>query len=160
MRRRRGEMAGQHEAGHAVTALAFRVPVRSASIRPRKATFGRVITPRLPDKDVDIEIYIALAGPFAHRRFAPGSNWLTGDFAIAEKLSGKGCSGTPRNKEKYAAYIVDHAEGFVDYFWADIKGAAKALLKHDTLPGDEILKAIRAARRKSRRRRRIGDPPA
>ena len=69
------------------------------------------------------------------------------------------CSGTARNKEKYAAYIVDHAEGFVDYFWADIKVAAKALLKHETLTGDEILKAIRAARRKSRRRRRIGDPP-
>ena len=86
----RREIAAHHEAGHAVTALAFRVPVRSASIRPRKATFGRVITPRLPDKDVDIEIYIALAGPFAHRRFAPGSNWLTGDFAIAEKLFGKG----------------------------------------------------------------------
>jgi len=77
-------LARYHEGGHAVTALAFGIPVRSASIRPRKATFGRVITPRLPDKDVDIEIYIALAGPFAHRRFAPGSNWLTGDFAIAE----------------------------------------------------------------------------
>jgi len=56
--------------------------------------------------------------------------------------------------------MVDHAEQIVDYFWIDIKVAAKALLKHETLSGDELAAVIRAARRKSRRRRRIGDPPA
>jgi len=55
--------------------------------------------------------------------------------------------------------MVDHAEQIVDYFWIDIKVAAKALLKHETLTGDEMSAVIRAARRKSRRRCRIGDPP-
>jgi hypothetical protein len=121
---------------------------------------GRVIAPRLPDKHVDIEIYITLAGPLAHRRFAPRSKWLTSDLAIVEKMiCGKGRS-TPASKEKYAAHIVDQAEQIVDYFWTDIQVAAKALLKHETLTGDEISAAIRAARRKSRRKCRIGDPPA
>jgi hypothetical protein len=104
-------------------------------------------------------LFITLAGPFAHRRFAPISNWLTGDFVVVEKMIfGKGSKGTAATKQKYLTYIVYHAEGIVDYFWADIRVAAKALLKHETLTGDEISAVIRAARRKSRRRRRIGDP--
>jgi hypothetical protein len=104
-------------------------------------------------------LFITLAGPFAHRRFAPRSNWLTGDFVVVEKMIfGKGSKGTAATKQKYLTYIVDHAEGIVDDFWADIRVAAKALLKHETLTGDEISAVIRAAQRKSRRRRRIGDP--
>jgi hypothetical protein len=78
---------------------------------------------------------------------------------VEKMICGKGRS-TPASKEKYAAHIVDQAEQIVDYFWTDIKVAAKALLKHETLTGDEISAAIRAARRKSRRKCRIGDPPA
>jgi hypothetical protein len=75
-------------------------------------------------------------------------------------IFGKESRGTAANKEKYLAYIVDRAEEIVDYFWTDIKVAAKALLKHETLTGDEISATIRAARRRSRRRCRVGDPPA
>ena len=152
------KIAAHHEGGHAVTALAFRVPVWSASISPRKATFGRVITPRLPAKHVDIKLYITLAGPLAHRRFAPRSNWLTGDFNVACDMICKGRA-WPAKKEKYFALMSDRAEQIVEYFCPDIKVVAKALLKHETLTGDEISAVIRAARRKSRRRRRIGDPP-
>jgi hypothetical protein len=74
-------------------------------------------------------------------------------------MIGKGRSGTDRKKEKYLALMADRAEAFVEYFWPDIKVTAKALLEHETLTGDEISAMIRAARRKSRRRRRIGDPP-
>jgi hypothetical protein len=42
------------------------------------------------------------------------------------------------NKQKYLAHTVDLAERIVDYFWADVKVAAKALHKHETLTGDEI----------------------
>jgi hypothetical protein len=112
------EIAAHHEADHAVVALARRIPVRSASIRPRKDSFGRVITPRLPpDKMVDIQLYVILAGPFAHRRFAPRSNWLTGDFnTMARMIFGKRSWVTAANKEKYSAKIVEHAEGIVDFF--------------------------------------------
>jgi hypothetical protein len=52
------EIAAHHEAGDAVLALAFRIPVLSASIKPRRASRGRVTTqPRLaPDKAVDIQL--------------------------------------------------------------------------------------------------------
>ena len=59
-----------------------------------------------------------------------------------------------------AEYIVDHAEQAVAFFWNDIKVAARAVLRHETLTGDELSAAIREARRKTRRRFRIGDPPA
>jgi hypothetical protein len=55
---------------------------------------------------------------------------------------------------------VDHAEKAVAFFWNDIKVAARALLTYETLTGDELAAAIRAARQKTRRRLRIGDPPA
>jgi hypothetical protein len=143
------EIAAHHEAGHAVIALAFCVPVRRASIRAGRASNGRVVTHGHPEP-ADVLLFITLAGPFAHRRFAPRSNWLTSDFAIVEKMIfGKGSCGTTAAKRKHAVYAVDHAEQIVDYFWADIKVAAKALLKHETLTGDEISAAIRASRRKS-----------
>jgi hypothetical protein len=68
-------------------------------------------------------------------------------------IFGKGSSGTAAVKEKYLTAMVASAEQIVDFFWIDIKVAAKALLKHETLTGDEISAAIRAARRKKRRRR-------
>jgi ATP-dependent Zn protease len=156
------EIAAHHEAGHAVVALAFRIPVLRASIKPRGASGGRVITPRLPpDKAVDIQLFITLAGPFAHRRFAPRSNWLTDIGNAHAMIFGKEKrKGTEAEKQRYLADTVGRAEKVVDYFWPDIKATARALLKHETLTGDEISAAIRAARRKSRRRRRIGDPPA
>lgn len=151
------KIAAHHEGGHAVVALAFGIPVRSATVRPDRLSNGRVVT-HGPPEPADVLLFITLAGPFAHRRFAPRSNWLTSDFAIAEKMI-SGSKGTATARQKYAACVVDHAEHIVDYFWADIRVAAKALLKHGTLTGDEISAAIRAARRKSRRRLRIGDPP-
>jgi hypothetical protein len=154
------EIAAHHEMGHAVVALAFGATGLRASIKPRGISKGWVVHDDLPGQATDALLMITLAGPLAHRRFAPRSNWLTSDLAIVEKMiSGKGRS-TPASKEKYAAHMVDQAEQIIDYFWADITVAAKALLKHETLTGDEISAVVRAGRRKSRRRFRIGDPPA
>jgi hypothetical protein len=88
-----------------------------------------VIAPRLPDKHVDIEIYITLAGPLAHRRFAPRSKWLTSDLAIVEKMiCGKGRS-TPASKEKYAATYCrpsrTNRQLFLDRYQSRGEGAAQ-----------------------------------
>ena len=153
------KIAAYHEAGHAVVALAMCVTVRCASIRPDQKRYGRVVT-HGPPEPADAMLFIALAGPFAHRRFAPGSNWLTGDLnVVCNKIFGRGNRADVK-KQKYLAHVVDDAEQIVDYFWADIVVAAKALRKHETLTGNEISAVIRAARRKSGRRCRIGDPPA
>jgi hypothetical protein len=106
-------------------------------------------------------LVITLAGPLAHRRLAPRSNWFQQqDIAIVLKMIfGKGNNATAADKQKLLEFLVEVTEKIVDYFWADIKVAAKALLKHGTLTGDEIAAVIREARRKSRRRPRTYDPP-
>lgn len=106
-------------------------------------------------------ILITLAGPLAQRRFAPKSNWLAGsDFnPLLNAILGERSNGTPKQKEKYLAYIGKRAKQGVDYFWLDIKAVAQALVKHETLTGDEMLTVIRAARQKTRRRQRMADPP-
>jgi hypothetical protein len=87
-----------HEAGHAVIALGFGESVRRATIKPRAGSRGQVT---LGGRQCgETALYITLAGPLAQRRFAPRSNWLTGDFAIAEKMIfGKGSSGTAAVKK-------------------------------------------------------------
>jgi hypothetical protein len=153
-------IAAHHEAGHAVVALATGAPNVRASIKPRGKRLGWVTHGPLPQQYAESVLLILLAGPFAHRRFAPRSNWLTSDFNIVLKLIRKGYSGTTENKQKFLNDVIDLAQKTVDYFWTDIKVAAKALLKHETLTGAEMLAAIREARRSSRRRLRVNDPPA
>jgi len=150
------EIVAHHEAGHAVVALAFCATGLRASIKPRGKRMGWVRHSPLPRyAEPESVPLISLAGPFAQRRIAPRSNWLTSDFNRVCRM----IKGGSENQKKYLAFIVDLAEKTVDYFWADIKVAAKALLKHETLTGDEITVAIRAARRRSGRRPRVYDPP-
>jgi len=66
------EIAAHHEAGHAVVALAFCATGLHASIKRRGTSAGRVAHDPLP-KAADVMLLITLAGPFAHRRFAPRS---------------------------------------------------------------------------------------
>jgi hypothetical protein len=168
------EIAARHEMGHAVVAMVFDVPVRRASIRPGKRSFGRVVMAALPDAElmaraglsgaqvariVDIKLYILLAGPFAQRRFAPRSRWLTSEFNKVIEIAKASHSGSGDRLVKYLAKIDRNAERLVDFFWKDIEAGAKALVKHETLTGVEIAAAIRMARRKTRRRHRTGDPP-
>ena len=154
------KIAAYHECGHAVVALALGESVRCATIKPRAGFRGQVtVDGRIGD--CETALLITLAGPFAHRRFAPRSNWATRDFSVVDKMIfGKASKCAAVNKERYLAHVVDLADWIVDYLWADIRVAAKALHKHETLTGDEICAVIRAGRRKSGRRCRIGDPPA
>src|ERR1700677_4377944 len=154
------EHAAYHEAGHAVLALVCQATVRRATIRPRGALRGRVIFDAHLEPKADLMMLIALAGPFAQRRFAPKSDWIAAsDFNSVLKTIYDNGKGSPEKKQRFLEYIVDHAQQAVAFFWNDIKVAAKALLKHETQTGDELAAAIRAARQKTRRRLRIGDPP-
>jgi hypothetical protein len=105
------EIAAHHEAGHAVVALAFRIPVFSASIKPRGASRGRVTTqPRLaPDKAVDIQLLSPSLAPSridASRR----------DHAHA-MIFGKGKEeGHGSREARYLADTVGRAEEVLDYF--------------------------------------------
>jgi len=70
------KIAAYHECGHAVVALALGESVRCATIKPRAGNRGQVtVGGRIGD--CETALFITLAGPFAHRRFAPRSNWLT-----------------------------------------------------------------------------------
>jgi hypothetical protein len=154
------EHAAYHEAGHAVLALVCQATVRRATIGARGALRGRVIFDSHLEPKADLMMLIALAGPFAQRRFAPKSDWIAAsDFNSVLKTIYDNGKGSPEKKQRFLEYIVDHAEQAVAFFWNDIKVAAKALLKHETQTGDELAAAIRAARQKTRRRLRIGDPP-
>jgi len=88
------QIAAHHEAGHAVIALVLDIPVRYASIEPRKNTWGRVA--HGPAESRDLELILAVAGPQAQRRFAPRSNWFGGgDMVFVEKvIYGKRCKFT------------------------------------------------------------------
>jgi hypothetical protein len=150
------EIAAHHEAGHAVVALVCDVPVRYASIKPLKKTLGRVA---YGADDPILTMIISLAGPQAQRRFAPRSDWFGhGDMVLVQDMIlGKRSKLTEAGKDTLLEFVADHAIMFVDYFWADIKAVAKALLKRETLTGDdEILDVIRTARRQSGRRGRVG----
>jgi hypothetical protein len=154
--------AAYHEAGHAILALAFGATVRRATIKPHGKYRGRVFVDGHPDPKSELMMIIALAGPFAQRRFAPKSHWLAAsDFnRVTKMVFNKKSKASAEEKQKFLRYIVDVTEKAVTYFWNDIKVAAAALLKSETLTGDELAAVIRTARRRTRRRLRIGDPPA
>lgn len=91
---------------------------------------------------------IYLAGPFAQRRFAPRSNWRSGndDFDIVKKERARGRRGPVPQSE--LASMESLARQLVDQLWTDIRAVAKALLKHGTLTGRQIRGAIDELRSK------------
>jgi hypothetical protein len=118
------EHAAYHEAGHAVLALVCQATVRRATIRPRGALRGRVIFDSHLEPKADLMMLIALAGPFAQRRFAPKSDWIAAsDFNSVLKTIYDNGKGSPEKKQRFLEYIVDHAEQAVAFFWNDIKVA-------------------------------------
>jgi hypothetical protein len=96
------EEAAYHEAGHAVLALAWQATVRRATIKPRGALRGRVIFDSHLGPKADLMMLIALAGPFAQRRFAPKSDWIApSDFnSVLKTIFDKGSERSPEKKGK------------------------------------------------------------
>jgi hypothetical protein len=125
------EIAAHHEAGHAVVALAFDATNLLASIRPRGISAGRVAHGPLPYRAADVVLFITLAGPFAHRRFAPRSNWVTTrDFALVDKtIFGKREQGLGDEKGKVSALYCSPSRGnrrlFLDRHQGRGEGAAQ-----------------------------------
>jgi hypothetical protein len=95
------EHAAYHEAGHAVLALVCQAAVRRATIKPRGNRRGRVIFDSHLEPTADLMILIALAGPFAQRRFVPKSDWITAsDFnSVLKAIFDKG-NGSAKRKRK------------------------------------------------------------
>jgi hypothetical protein len=143
------QIAAHHEAGHAVVGLVLEIPIRYAMIKPRGKIRGQVGYG--PNKSPVFGLIASLAGPQAQRRFAPRSDWFGGgDMVVVQKaIYGKRCKLTAKKKDSLLKFVAEHAMMFVDYFWADIKAVAKALLKRQRLTGEEVLHAIRAARRRA-----------
>src|ERR1700689_3615960 len=103
------EHAAYHEAGHAVLALVCQATVRRATIKPRGALRGRVIFNSHLGPKADLMMLIALAGPFAQRRFAPKSDWIAAsDFNSVLKTIYDNGNGSPEKKQRFLEYIVDH----------------------------------------------------
>src|SRR5262249_16605329 len=109
---------------------------------------------------VEDEVIIALAGPLAQRRHSPRSNWrFGGSGARAGQLLVRGTDfdqaadlifRTYGNGDVAAAYwkfVEARTKGLVAGWWPWIEAVARALLKSETLSGDQIiLEAVRAVR--------------
>ena len=136
------EIVAHHEAGHAVIAFKLELKVRSVSIAATggitKITWGRTCT--------ENRILATLAGPHAQRRYAPRSHWRsrshTGfdsgyDFDNVTTLiydtHGKG-----KVAEAYWRYVEAHVEQLLEQHWESIKLLAEALLRRETLTGEEM----------------------
>jgi hypothetical protein len=99
------ETTAYQEAGHVTAALAAGATVQTATIKPRGNILGQV---RYGPRRIDDESQLVntLAGPYAQRRFAPRSDWRTGnrDFVKAKtevsRTHGKGTVA-----RKYLAYV-------------------------------------------------------
>jgi ATP-dependent Zn protease len=139
------ETTAYHEAGHVAAALATGATVQTATIKPRGDLLGQV---RYGPRRIDDESQLVntLAGPFAQKRFAPRSDWRTGnrDF-VKVKNEVSRTRGKDTVARKYLAYVEARAAQVVDDLWADITVLAKALLERETLTGREIRAVIRKA---------------
>jgi hypothetical protein len=132
-------IAAYHEAGHAVVAHMLGAKVRQVSI---ESDSGRTQIKRLGRGER--AILIALAGPYAQRRYAPHSRWRsrshTGfksdcDFDIVTDLIFD-MHGTGKVATAYWRYVEAHAASLVERHWRHIDAVAKHLLEHGTLTGD------------------------
>src|ERR1700676_301560 len=128
------EEAAYHEAGHAVLALACQAIVRRATIKPRGALRGRVIFDSHLGPKADLMMLIALAGPFAQRRFAPKSDWIAAsDFnSVLKAIFDKGSRGRLRKSKSFWNILWTVPNRPSLSFGNDIKVAARALLTYET----------------------------
>jgi hypothetical protein len=146
--------AAYYIAGQAAVARGIGAVVYSAAINPRWMHEGEIAIGRGRCRLKEDRDLIYLAGPMAQRRFAPRSNWRTGnnDFDIVKK-DRVFTDGSSFGK-RYLVFLEVAAQRLVDHFWADIEAIAKALLKHGTLTGRQILAVISEARNRRRSSRR------
>jgi hypothetical protein len=158
------EAVAHHEAGHAVTAIVLRTPIKSVTIVPAPGALGQLkhrpihwggrdgefnSTPHGIDR-AERHIMVSMAGPLASRKFLPGSHWRrTGnsDFDSVRVLFTHIISGPdPEYLRLYFGKLWRQAELLIDDNWKEIRAVAAELLKRGTLDKDAVRDAIDRAR--------------
>jgi hypothetical protein len=130
--------------GHAVIGWVLGLKFGGVSINPDDGG-GRVkISIK---KGTEDEIVCILAGPYAQRRFAPGSRWRarnrlgdaesSGDFDIVEHLIHRR-HGEGKLAKAYWRYVEARAEALVAECWVDIEALARALLERGKVTREEV----------------------
>jgi hypothetical protein len=129
--------AAYYAAGCAAVARGVRVAVDGAAINPRWKHEGEVDLGYGWCRDPETWHLICLAGPFAQRRFAPRSDWRSGnrDFDIVRKELSREFRGDRYFQEKYLEFMEAAAQRLVDHFWAEITVLANALIELGRLTG-------------------------
>lgn len=154
------EATAYHEAGHAVAAWAYKLPVRRISIRPEGDAKG-VAVHRNPLAGIRLDIdgsdrarlraekaiLICLAGPAAQRRFSPRSfrkHHAASDIDMASELALR-LSASGEEASAYLAWLQARAGNLVSARWPIISALARLLLEHKELGAEGVPLAIQAA---------------
>jgi len=127
--------------------LLSRVDLEFESNRDRK---------RRNDGRIEDQILIALAGPFAQRRYAPRSDWKPGAGIVDRSIMHGGTDydfvgdlifRRYRNDDvsrAYWRYVEARAKSFVDRHWTEIDAVARCLFERGTISHDELVEAAYA----------------
>ena len=155
-----------HEAGHAVACRLMGAKVKSATIVPKKGEYdGRVVHESMfrglkPDIEltgrarlqIERSIIICLAGAAAQRRYNRKS-WRSchggSDFHWVVKIVTYVCEGEAEINA-FIRWLEIRTDSLIATYWDAVQRVAEALLKHKTLPGDEVVALIDEARGVSR----------
>ena len=92
------------------------------------------------------EILIALAGPYAQRRYAPRSDWRQKryshsfggetDFSIVKDGVNRLYNDDPKVTPSYLRFVQARTEQLVEQHWREIECVATYLLQHGSFKGD------------------------
>lgn len=153
-----------HEAGHAVAARFFRLPVKLVSIVPGEEfagfvqfgdTRGRNAAAGLLNgadfkglTRVLKELIVRLAGMEAQRHYCPQSCrkiHASSDYAQAVDYALSFVGGDEQEAEFFLRWLCKRAEYLVtDFWWPDIQSLANELLKRQVMTGREVSAFFRA----------------
>jgi hypothetical protein len=136
------QITAYHVAAHAVIADMLGCPVERMSIDEDGGGAARIKWSDGDEQRIELQILVALAGPYSHRRFAPRSRrrmhsnharFASGDdfdsiTTAIYKLHGRG-----KVADKYRAYMEARAEALVHRYWRRIENVAEALLERGTI---------------------------
>lgn len=153
-----------HEAGHAVAARFFRLPVKLVSIIPGEGfagfvqfgdTCGRNAAAGLLNgasfdglTRILKELIVLLAGMEAQRHYSPQScrkSHPSSDYAQAVDFSLSFCAGDVQEAEFFLRWVCKRAENLVTgILWADIHSLADELVVRREMTGREVSAFLKA----------------
>ncbi len=101
------------------------------------------------------EILVNLAGPYAHRRCAPRSDWRqtrhhhhfggTTDFSHVSDFVNRLYGDDPKVIRPYLRFVEARAEQLVEQHWPEIEHVAARLLERRKITGQELKEAMHDA---------------